>query len=38
MTRVLLTAILLSVVGHAAVALEKINVELLCERELRVEL
>ena len=38
MTRTLLIAILLSIVGHAAVALEKINVELLCEGEWRVEL
>ena len=38
MTRALLIAILLSFVGHAAVALEKITVELLCEGEWRVEL
>ena len=38
MTRALLTTILLSVVGHAAVALEQTNVELLCEGEWRVEL
>ena len=38
MTRTLLTAILLTVLGHAAVALEKINVQLLCEGEWTVEL
>ena len=38
MTRALLTTILLSVVGHAAFALGKISVELLCEGKWRVEL
>ena len=38
MTRTLLAAILLTVLGHAAVALEKINVQLLCEGEWTVEL
>ena len=38
MTRALLIAILISFVGQAAVALEKMNVELLCEGEWRVEL